>query len=240
MKRSMAIAVMMVMVFGFSGLALGDMKSAAPDEIVKIQQVRSLMQHALGMVTEGSSLVMVAMTNLAPPTDRFTAQRGMEMIESGKEMVQKALGGDEMMSMGGSAMKDDPMMTGTSELGEAILKYIEIVENLDMSGSVQDRIKMHHLHVMINHAMDTAAEGANLVLLGRMDLAGSLDKYTVDNGRMMLNKARATLVDVSKSETMMEMHEAGMGPEKDPGMAQTHNLLEKALKIIDVLEKISK
>ena len=239
MKRRMVIAVMLCLVFGFSSQSLADMVSDNKEAALKIHKVRTLMDHALGMVTEGSSLVMVAMTNLAPPIDRFTAEKGMKMIQSGKDMVHKALSGDDMMSMRDAGMKDDPMMKGTSDLGEAILKYVDIVENLDLSGSVQDRIKMHHLHLMINHAMDTAAEGANLVLLGSMNLAGSLDKYTVDNGRMMLKDARATLVDVSKSETMMEMHKAGMGPEDNPSMAQTHALLETALKIIDVLEKMS-
>ena len=239
MKRSMVIAVMLGMVFGFSGQPLADMVGDAKEAALKIHQVRTLMDHAMGMVTEGASLVMVARMELAPPTDRFTAEQGMKMIESGKDMVHKALSADEMTSMEEAGMKDDPMMKETSDLGDSILKYIDIVENLKMSGSVESRIKMHHIHLMINHAMDTAAEGAGLVLLGNMKLAGSLDKYTVDNGRMMLRDAKATLVDVSGSETMMGMHKAGMGPEENPMMAQTHELLESALKIIDVLEKMS-
>jgi len=239
MKRSMVIALMLGMICGLSGQPLADPAGDAQDAVLKIHKVRTLMDHALGMVTEGSGLVMVAMTNLAPPIDRFTAERGMKMIESGKDLVLKTLGGDEMTSMQKAGMKDDPMMMETSGLGEAILKYIEIVQNLDMSGSVEDRIKMYHLHLTINHAMDAAAEGANLVLLGSMSLAGSLDKYTVDNGRKMLEDAKVTLVEVSKSETMMKMHKAGMGPEEDATMARTHDLLETALKIVDVLEKMS-
>jgi len=237
MKRFMILVLMLGMVFGVSSQSLADMASDAQGTALKIHQVRTLMDHSLGMVTEGSGLVMVARTKLAPPIDRFTEEKGMKLIRSGKEMVQKTLSGEEMMSMSEAGMKDDPMMVGTKDLGKSILKYIDIVENLDMSGSVQNRIKIHNTHVMINHAMDTAAEGANLVLLGSMKLAGSLDKYTIDNGRMMLRDARATLVDVAGSETMMEMDKMGMGD--DPMMTQTKDLLETAHKIIDVLEKMS-
>lgn len=233
------IAVMLGLVFGFSGQPFADMASDAKETTLKIHQVRSLMDHALAMVTEGAGLVMVARTNLAPPIDRFTEEQGMEMIASGKDMVQKTLSGNEMMSMQKSGMMDDPMMIGTKDLGEVILQYIGIVENLDLSGSVQSKVKMHHLHVMINHALDEAAEGANLVLLGSMNLAGSLDKYTVDNGRTMLRRARATLNDVSGSETMMEMKKTAMGSEDKPMMDQTQELLKTALEIIDILEKIS-
>lgn len=237
MKRSMVIAVMLGMVFGFTGQPLAEMVGDAKEAILKIHQVRTLVDHGMGMVTEGSGLVMVARMELAPPTDRFTEEKGMKLIKSGKEMVLKALGADEMMSMQEAGMKDDPMMKETSDLGESVLKYIDIVENLKMSGPVQSRIKMHNTHVMVNHAMDMAAEGANLVLLGNMNLAGSLDKYTVDNGRMMLKDARATLAEVSRSETMMEMNKAGMGD--DPMMNQTQELLKTALNIIDILEKMS-
>jgi hypothetical protein len=237
MKRFMITAVMLGMVFGISGLSLADMAGDTQETARKIHQVRSLMDHSMGMVTEGSGLIMVARTKLAPPIDRFTEEKGMKLIESGKDMVLKTLGTDEMMSMSEAGMKDDPMMVGIKDLGKSILKYIDIVEKLDMSGSVQDRIKMHNTHVMINHAMGMAAEGANLVLLGSMKLAGSLDKYTIDNGRMMLKDARATLTDVTGSETMMEMDKAGMGD--DPMMTQTKDLLKTAIEIVDELEKMS-
>lgn len=237
MKRFVILAVMLGMVFGVSGLSLADMANDAKETALKIHQVRSLMDHSMGMVTEGSGLVMVARTKLAPPIDRFTEEKGMKLIKSGKELVQKTLAADEMMSMSNAGMKDDPTMVGINDLGKSILEYIDIVEHLDMSGSVQSRIKTHNTHVMINHAMDTAAEGASLVLLGSMNLAGSLDKYTIDNGRMMLIDARATLIDVADSETMMEKDKAGMGD--DPMMTQTRDLLKTALKIIDLLEKMS-
>jgi len=97
---------------------------------------------------------------------------------------------------------------------------------------------MHHMHLMINHAMAMAAEGANLVMLGDMKMAGDLDKYTVDHGRMMLKDAKATLAGVTDSKSMASMHKAGKGPKDDPMMAETHKLIETGLKIIDYLEKM--
>ena len=239
MKRFLLLTLMMGMVLGVTGQSLAEMAGDAQETALKIHKVRTLMDHGLGMVTEGSGLVMVARTNLAPPTDRFTEVKGMKLIASGKDLVLKTLNTDEMMSMSGAGMKDDPMMTSTRDLGESILQYIDIVEDLEMSGSVQSRIKMHNTHVMINHAMDMAAEGANLVLLGSMNLAGSLDKYTVESGRMMLKEARATLNEVAGSETMMDMEKTGMGSEVSPMMTQTQKLHKTALTIINILEKMS-
>jgi hypothetical protein len=235
----MVLALMLGMVFAISGQPLADMADDAKETALKIHQVRTLMDHGMGMVTEGAGLVMVARTKLAPPTDRFTEDKGMKLIRSGKDLVLKTLGADEMMSMSEAGMKDDPMMAGTKDLGKSILKYIEIIEKLDMNGSVQDRIKMHNTHVMINHAMGMASEGANLVLLGSMNLAGSLDRYTVENGRLMIRDAKATLADVAGSETMMDMNRAGMEVEGIPMMDQTRELYETALTIINTLEMMS-
>jgi hypothetical protein len=37
---------------------------------------------------------------------------------------------------------------------------------------------------------------------------------------------------------MMGMHKAGKGPKDEPMMAETHNLIETTLKIIDYFEKM--
>lgn len=39
------------------------------------------------------------------------------------------------------------------------------------SGHSDADMTMHHMHVMINHAVEMAAEGSNLVMLGQMNMA---------------------------------------------------------------------
>jgi hypothetical protein len=235
----MVIAVMVGTFFGFGGQSLADMSNQGGETIANIQRVNRLMGRAMGMVTEGASLVLVANMKIAPPTDSITAGQGMKMIENGKDLVQMALAGEGMSAMKKKEMDDDPMMKVTKSLGESILKYVSIVENMGMSGTIESKIKLHQTHRMINHALDMAAEGANLVMLGNLKLAEVLDKYTVEQGRMMLRDARMTLAGVSDSETMKDMKQADKGSMDDTMMTRTNELSETALKIIDALERMS-
>jgi hypothetical protein len=226
------------MIFGISGQSFADMGGHGKDAAMKMHHIHILLGHAVVMVTEGSNLVMIAGMKMSPGTDAMTADHGNKMIENGKSVVQRALSGDEMMAMHKEGMKDDPMMNESHNLGESILVYIDIVQKMNMGSMGKDMMDMHHIHLMINHALDMAAEGANLVMLGDMKMAGDLDKYTVNHGRMMLKEAKATLAGVSDSKAMMGMHKAGKGPSDDPMMAETHKLIETALKIIGYLEKM--
>ena len=225
--------------FGFTGQVLADMNSQSEETIANIRQVNRFMGRAIGMVTEGASLVLVASMEIAPPTDKITADQGMKMIENGKDLVKMALAGEGMTAMEKEEMEDDPMMKVAESLGESILEYIRIVENMEMSGTIESKIKLNQLHLMINHALDMATEGANLVMLGDLKLAEVLDKYSVERGRMMLRDARTTLAGVSDSEAMKDMKMVGTGSMDDTMMTRTNELIEIALKIIDALESMS-
>ena len=163
----------------------------------------------------------------------------MKMIESGKDLVQMALAGVGMTVMEKKEMADDPMMVAAESLGESILKYIKVVENMGMSGTIESKIKLHQTHLMINHALDMAAEGANLVMLGNLKLAEQLDKYTVERGRMLLKDARSTLTGVSDGKAMKDMKQADKGSMGDTMMTRTSELIETALTIIDALERMT-
>jgi hypothetical protein len=238
MKKLMAVALTLSMALILSGPALADMGGHGKDASMKMHHIHILMGHAVGMVTEGSNLVMIAGMKMSPSTDAMTSDHGKKMIDNGKGVLQRALSGDEMMKMHKEGMKDDPMMKDSHSLGESILKYIDIVQKMNMGSMDKDMMDMHHMHLMINHALAMAAEGSNLVMLGDMKMAGDLDKYTVDHGRKMLQDAKATLAGVSDSKAMMGMHKAGKGPKDEPMMAETHNLIETTLKIIDYFEKM--
>jgi hypothetical protein len=238
MKKLMAVALTMGMALSLAGVSRADMGEHGEEASMKMHHIHILMGHAVGMVTEGSNLVMIAGMKMSPGTDAMTADHGKKMIDNGKGVLQRALSGDEMMKMHKEGMKDDPMMKDSHSLGESILKYIDIVQKMKMDTMDKDMMDMHHMHLMINHALAMAAEGSNLVMLGDMKMAGDLDKYTVDHGRKMLKDAKATLAGVSDNKAMMGMHKAGKGPKDDPMMAETHNLIETALKIINYFEKM--
>jgi hypothetical protein len=107
------------------------------------------------------------------------------------------------------------------------------------TGSVpEDMMAMHHQHLLINHAMSMAAEGANMVMLGTMGMAGGVDAYSTEHGEMMLNDAQSLLTEVMGGEAMMDMHAKGKTPESQSDMASTHQLGEAAVKVVHLLENM--
>jgi hypothetical protein len=235
MKQVMIVLLAAIMSISLGGPVLADMGHGG-DAAMKMHHQHILIGHGLGMVTEGSNLVMIARMKMAPGMDRMSLDHGNRMIDSGKGVVQRALSGDEMMKMHKEGLKDDPMMKSTHELGEAILAHVNKVQNMKMGSMGEAMMEMHHMHLMINHALAMAAEGANLVMIGEMKMAGDLDTYTIEHGKMMLKDAKSTIARLSEGQAMKGMHKEGHGPKDDPMMAETHELIESALKIIDLLE----
>jgi hypothetical protein len=126
-------------------------------------------------------------------------------------------------------------MRSTHELGEAMLKAVDILSKMDMGDSKsQSMMDMHHMHILLVHALQMAAEGGNMVMLGRMGMAGDVDDYSVKHGAAMLESARAAVAEVMDGEAMKKMHGAGTSMD-DPMMKTTHRLAEVTLKIISLL-----
>lgn len=199
-----------------------------------------MMDHGLSMVTEGSNLVMLADMKMAPSLDKLTMDHGRHMIANGKEMIENMMSGHEMKSMHKTGHGDDPLMKYTHELGAAMRGYVDIVENMGMEGEMSgDMMEMHHMHLLINHAVNMAAEGANLVMLGQMGMAKGIDKDSVEHGKMMLSDAGKLLNEVMKGKAMTEMHEKGVKMNNEM-MAYTHKLGAAANTLIDLLSNMPK
>ncbi len=92
--------------------------------------------------------------------------------KEGKDLITRALNGPEMTAMMKQHAKD-PLMEYTHQLGESMLKVTDILEKMSMEDmSSPDMMPMHHMHIMINHALQMAVDGANLIMLGQMGMAG--------------------------------------------------------------------
>jgi hypothetical protein len=106
----------------------------------------------------------------------------------------------------------------------------------DMSSP--DMMAMHHMHMMINHAVQMAADGADMIMLGQMGMAADIDKLTMDHGKTMMSDARSMVSEMMEGKEMKEMHAKGMTPEKSPMMGMSHKQAEAAMKVIDLLSKM--
>jgi hypothetical protein len=197
-----------------------------------------LMSHGLTMVAEGSTMEMLAEMKMAPGVDKKTLQHGQHMIKEGKDLITRALNGPEMTAMMKQHAKD-PLMDYTHQLGESMLKLTDILQKMSMQDmSSPDMMTMHHMHIMINHAVQMAAEGANLTMLGQMGMAGDIDKLTIDHGKTMLSDAKSMVKEMMESKEMKDMHAKGTTPEKSPMMGMSHKQAEAAMKVIDLLSKM--
>jgi len=244
MKDQAKFSGILVLMFVLSLMMLG---SARAEEMkhkhdksadMHMHHLHTLMTHGLVMVTEGSNMVMLAEMKMAPSVDPMTLEHGRHMIKSGKEVIEHALNGPEMKGLHKEGHAEDPLMKYTHQLGEAMMNAVSILEKMSMEGPMAaDMMTMHHMHMMINHALAMAAEGSNMAMLGQMGMAKDVDKYSAEHGTMMMKDAHALLTEVMGGKAMTEMHEKGMKME-NAMMAETHKLGEAAAKVIDLLEKM--
>ncbi len=209
------------------------------DASMQMHHLHILMNHGLEMVVEGSNMVMLADMKMAPAMDAMTADHGRAMIKSGKEVIEHALKGPEMQAMHKAGHGDAPLMKYTHELGEAELAVVNMLEKMSMEGPMSaDMMTMHHMHIMMNHALEMAAQGSNMVMLGQMGMAGDIDKYSIDHGKMMLSDAKAMVSEVMGGKAMTDMHQKGVAM-SNAMMAETHKIGDAAKKIVDLLDKMA-
>jgi hypothetical protein len=215
-----------------------EMKHKKGGASMEMHHFHMLMNHGLTMVAEGSNMVMLAEMKMAPGVDQKTLQHGQHMIKEGKDLITRALNGPEMTAMMKKHAKD-PLMDYTHQLGEAMLKVTDMLEKMSMEDmSSPDMMAMHHMHIMINHALQMAADGANLIMLGQMGMAGDVDKLSIEHGKAMMNDGKSMVTDMMESKEMKEMHAKGMTPEKSPMMGMSHKQAEAVMKVIDLLSKM--
>lgn len=124
-----------------------------------------------------------------------------------------------------------------------IFMFIGSVVHADKHASVQGghdhEMAMHHMHIMINHAVEMAAEGSNLIMIGQMSMAKGVDKLSIEHGKAMIKHAKSLLTDITEGDSMMSLHKEGLTPEASSAMAYTHNLAKSASVYIDLLSSMS-
>jgi len=113
-------------------------------------------------------------------------------------------------------------------LGLLLLTGVAYAGDKDHEGHSDAAMTMHHMHVMINHAVEMAAEGSNLVMLGQMNMAERIDEISIQHGQKMIENAENLATEMLSGKAMKELHQHGHGKD-DPDMAYTHELGNAAL-----------
>jgi hypothetical protein len=234
------VALIFALSFGFCRhVYAGEMKHVHGDDTsMELRHMNAMMSHGLWMVTEGFDMVMLAEMKMAPSTDPATLEHGRLMIRSGKEVIEHFMSGPQMKEIHKTGHGDDPLMKYTHKLGEALMKVTLLLEKISAEGKMDsEAMTMHHMQLIINHALSMAAEGHNMAILGQMSMSMPVDKFSIGEGQMMMTEARWLLEENFKGEAMKEMHKKGMKL-NNAMMAETHKLGDAAMKVLDLLEKM--
>jgi hypothetical protein len=223
----------------FIGSAGAEMKMEQGEHGMTMHHQHIMLNHALGMVIEGSNMIMLSEMAMTGGVDKVSLEHGQMMMADGRALFNELMSGETMMKMhaAGTTPTDDPMMKYTHQLAEAQLKVMDLLAKMPPATSeMGPGMTMHHQHEMLNHALKMALEGSNMVMLGEMKMTEGVDRVSMEHGKKMMGQAEALINEIMSGKTMMEMHGKGMTPEKEKAMGYTHHLAEAELKVISLLK----
>jgi hypothetical protein len=233
------IIMSMVLMVGTNNMASAD-KISKKNAQMKMHHLHMIMNKGILLATEGSNLIMLSRMKMLPGVDDMTAHHGSEMMKEAKPLINRTMSGPVIMELHSKQYINDPLLHYTEKLGKAMIDAVDILDTMCMKGiESADSMKMSHLHNLLNHALEMAAEGSNLAILGHMSKTGKvMDEYSIKQGNQMMKNARSILSATMGSQTMMDLHASGTTVERDPMMRQFHSFAEAAMNVIDMLIKM--
>lgn len=238
LKRMLILGVMFIMPIFITANSTMAMDMEAGHDMSSHHQ-HMMLNHALSMTVEGYNLVMMGNMDMAKGVDESAVEHGNMMIKNGTSMFTETMSGKTMEGMhheGKDPMKD-PAMAFTHKLAEKQLVVMDLLAKMPKM-ETGPGMAIHHQHIMLNHALKMALEGANSVMLGDMGMAKGIDDISVKHGKMMLKNARALFDEIMSGETMMKMHQEGTAPESNETMNYTHKLAEAQLQVLTLLDEM--
>jgi hypothetical protein len=120
-----------------------------------------------------------------------------------------------------------------------LLSGVALASERGHEGHSEAAMTMHHMHMMLNHAVVMAAEGSELVMLGQMNMAKGVDEISIKHGQMMIEDAEKIAREILGGKVMKDLHQHGHGPESSADMVYTHELGNAVLGYIELLKKMS-
>jgi hypothetical protein len=233
-ERIIASLCLALAVSAFTACSQAPESGADDDATMRLHHLHSAMNHGFGMVLRGGDLIMLARMGMVPDVDAITLEHGKSMLQTGRQLIQETVSSPAMEELhaGGNV----PQMSKTHDLGEAMTAVADSLDRMaeaEMSGS--EAMKLHHMHILLSHSGQMAAEGTNLIMLGRMGMAGTVDAQAVSHGEHMMAEAGEVWTKVMEGDTMQSLHSGGASSE---AMTHTHELGDAIMRVIDLLSEV--
>ena len=205
---------------------------------MSMHHLHIMMNHGLAMAAGGANMVMLAHMGMSPEIDTPALNHGRQMIKDGKTVIQHAVSGKGMKALHGEGHGDVPLMSYTHELGDAMIAVIDDLQRMtEAPKNPGDDMTMHHMHMMVNHALQMGVEGSNLVMFGEMGMADKVDSFSIDHGKKMLSSAHDLWKEMIEGKTMQALHKREAAGSAE--MKSTHNHADSVNKVMDLLKKMS-
>ena len=109
------------------------MGSVDSPELMKMNHLHSMLNHALGMASEGSNLSILGhMGKAGDVMDAFAVEQGIKMMKDAKSLVSDIMDGATMKELfsAGKNPGTDPMMNKLHKLAETSATVIDMLEKM--------------------------------------------------------------------------------------------------------------
>jgi len=147
---------------------------------LKMHHIHMLINHALQMSAQGADMNLQGVDH------------GPGMLMKSSELLKRAMSGPEMASLHKLGNANKPLMEMTHALADKSTLLIEQMKNLTSKSENKDSIRL------LNHAIEVAAAGSSMIMLGQQGMAGDIDAVMVNHGQAMLGEASGLLQNVSE------------------------------------------
>jgi hypothetical protein len=204
----------------------------------KLHHLHLLMNQGLGMVTEGANLIILAEMKMASELDEDTRRHGEAMMIRGRKLIERAVEGPERKRLAEEAGDGGALVRYTRELGDSMRELAGLLEDMDFSQAhLPEAMALYHMQVNVNHAVQMAARGTTLVMLGQMGMAGAVDDIFIEQGARMREEALAMHRELMRGSRMTDLP-TYKGPGESPLMMRTHGLAASCLRVMDLLGRM--
>jgi DNA-directed RNA polymerase specialized sigma subunit len=117
--------------------------------------------------------------------------------------------------------------------------YMKRLEELDLDRMSSGETRtLQRVNIILNHALGMASEGANLVMVARMGMAGTVDRFSLEQGERMIAHARDLHRETMEGEAMRRLRDLGVTPETSSMMKLTQDLADDVSRIIELLARM--
>ena len=148
----------------------------------QMHHLHMLINHALQMAAQGADMQLQG------------REQGQKLLNQSVELINRAMTGMEMAKLHQQGWAGSTLMFLTHELSDVAKEMISLMRQLSVEVPEKDSIRR------LNHAIETAAMGSTLIMLGQQGMAGDIDLVMVNHGQSMLGEASALLHEVSASD----------------------------------------